>query len=373
MDIPRKEYTLSSFKEAIIKNYDEYLEAAQSEKRKKELKILCLLVESKFWKDIFNQYGESEDYGEVTKYTFQYEDEDKEKRNAVYYIFFDTRNYILYLFTNVSMDVFSRTMDFYIQRHGGIYYLWISPLNFSHIKGQILEKYPHGKITKFIAKRISYDSIGCEIRPENGRTIIYWGEDGKETLREMQFYYGVLPTHIVFSVDIDLENEMKFKITNESIFTLITSNEESFELFFNLIEYLIPEILKIKSLMGDLKFEYKEIENDIGVIQIPSFESAQIQLTKEINSGDIENLINGLSEENISIVDELMELGSVNFSATVVDDYKGGIFGISANEDQITLIPKYKTSFDSFLKFYRFIIENLDQNAKIKRSSELYG
>lgn len=372
MEIPKKNYTLSTFQEEIIRNYDEYLQATEYEKRRKELKILCLLSEGRAWEEIFSQYGKSELYGDITKYSFSYSDEGNVRREAVYYIHFDRNNSLLYVFTDVPMDVFDETLSFYIQRNRGIYYLWIHPIHFNRIKDYILNKYPNGKITSFIAKRIPYDSIECEIRPEIGRSMIYWGEDGKETLREMQFYYGVLPTHIIFAIEIDTNIEMKFKITNESIFTLITSSKEAFELFFEFIGDIIQKILEIKRLMGDLKFEYKELKNDEGVIQIPSAESAQILLTKKMTLNDVENVINGLVEQNISVVNEIIEPGSINFSATVVDDYKDAIFGISANEDQITLVPKYQTTFDSFMKFYRFIIENLDQNAEIRRLSELY-
>lgn len=372
MEIPKKNYTLLSFQEEIIKNYDEYLQATEYEKRRKELKILCLLSEGRVWEEIFSQYGRSEIYGDIIKYSFSYNDEKNIKREAVYYIHFDENNSLLYVFTDVPMDVFDETLNFYIQRNRGMYYLWIHPIYFNRIKGYILDKYPNGKITSFIAKRIPYDSIECEIRPEIGRSMIYWGEDGKEALREMQFYYGVLPTRIVFAIELDIAIEMKFKITNESIFTLITSSEEAFELFFEIIRDIIPKILEIKRLMGDLKFEYRELKTDEGVIQVPSAESAQILLTKKMTLNDVENVIKGLVEQNISVVNELIESGSINFSATVVDDYKDSIFGISANEDQITLIPKYKTTFDSFMKFYRFIIENLDQNAEIRRFSELY-
>ncbi|MBU7016136.1 MAG: hypothetical protein HXS44_01405 [Theionarchaea archaeon] len=367
MEVPKKDYTLLSFKEEIIRNYEKYLSATALEERKKKLKILCLLSEGRIWEEIFGQYGKSESYGDLIKYSFSYEDEENKRKRAIYYIYFDEKSSLLYIFTDVPMDIFNQTLGFYIQRYRGIYYLWIHPVHFNQIKNTILERYPNGKITKFIAKRIHYDSIECEIRPEIGRSMMYWGEDGRESLKEMQFYYGVLPTQIVFAVEIDIRTEMKFQITNESIFTLITSSGEALELFFEIIGEIIPQILEIKKLMSELKFEYKEMRTDEGIIQFPSFESAQILLTKEMTLEDVNNLINGLARQGISIVNELIDVGSINFSATVVDDYKKAIFGISANEDQITLIPKYQTTFDSFMKFFRFITENLDQHAQIRR------
>lgn len=74
---------------------------------------------------------------------------------------------------------------------------------------------------------------------------------------------------------------------------------------------------------------------------------------------------------DFSFVDTSISEQPLIFTATVVDETKRTIFGISGNENELTIIPKHRVTFESFIGFYNFVIENFDQGAKMRLFSEI--
>ena len=64
-----------------------------------------------------------------------------------------------------------------------------------------------------------------------------------------------------------------------------------------------------------------------------------------------------------AFIDVFVMQGSLDFSATVIDKQKGSIFDISVDESNILLIPKHETTYESFLNFYRAVVETFDRKA----------
>jgi hypothetical protein len=75
-------------------------------------------------------------------------------------------------------------------------------------------------------------------------------------------------------------------------------------------------------------------------------------------------------EEGFSFVDTYVKEGPFFFSATVVDENKGTVFGLSGIENEIALIPKHRTTFETFIKFYNAISDNFDETAQLTTFSE---
>lgn len=63
----------------------------------------------------------------------------------------------------------------------------------------------------------------------------------------------------------------------------------------------------------------------------------------------------------------------LSYSATVVDEDKGTVFGISGNSNRLILIPRHKTAFESFINFYRLINETIDESSNLQLFNEPYG
>ena len=65
-------------------------------------------------------------------------------------------------------------------------------------------------------------------------------------------------------------------------------------------------------------------------------------------------------------LDKKQDKGSFHWIATAMDSEKESIFGISSNESEIALIPHTKEcTFESFLDFYRQILEEVDDTATL--------
>jgi hypothetical protein len=64
---------------------------------------------------------------------------------------------------------------------------------------------------------------------------------------------------------------------------------------------------------------------------------------------------------------------ATSFSATVVDDIKGTLFGVTGGNNEIILVPKHRTSFESFLSFYERIVESFDQSAYLTTFGDVVG
>ncbi len=57
-------------------------------------------------------------------------------------------------------------------------------------------------------------------------------------------------------------------------------------------------------------------------------------------------------------------------SCRVVDEKTGGVFNLSTDGEIFVLTPKYDTGFDSLMRFYRFLVEKIDSDAKIQIDDE---
>lgn len=58
-----------------------------------------------------------------------------------------------------------------------------------------------------------------------------------------------------------------------------------------------------------------------------------------------------------------LEEGSLNLSAIVIDEVRNAVFDVSGTERSLAIVPKSDTSFDSFIRFYRYVTETLDSKA----------
>jgi hypothetical protein len=77
-----------------------------------------------------------------------------------------------------------------------------------------------------------------------------------------------------------------------------------------------------------------------------------------------------ISDFQFSFIDTYISDDASSFSATVVDDEKGTVFGLSANNGEMVLIPKHRTTFESFVRFYESIVEDFDVTASLATFSE---
>jgi len=302
-------------------------------------------------------------YSDILEVTLPYEYFDKKYKMCLH-AYFKKEEKLLILF-GVGDSTEFKEIDKIINNTRGIYYLWISPKSFDEVKNHILSHHPESKIPEFWAKRSLIDKHECNIRPGYDRTFHYFGDDGRDTLEELKYYYGVLPTSIKFKIP----KKVTFLVTNKGKFTLESRRKNSLSYFSEIMEIVLKEALYLRGVIEKCKFDLGIITTAKKEIKVPIIESGTINLTNPINAKYVESVIKELrSKEKFVITDKILAEGSLLFSATLIDESKKTIFDISARTDSITLVPKFNPSFDSLFRFYRFIVENIDSEAELIKS-----
>lgn len=368
MKVPLKEYDLDSFIQHILDHWDEI---SHEEGSTRELKAICILASQLDWVRSFliQDAKNVKQHGEIFEITLPYTDKFETKREAVYYAHYNHEKNLIIFFTNVDLsEGYRKTVEKIIKRTPNMWNLWVKPALFDTIETLILAKHPEGRISYFSANRRLFSLIPCQIRPASGRSIQYRGEDGSETLSEFKYYYGVLPTVVEYTMD-----DIVLRVNSEGIFTLKTANKQTVDLFMEILDAIIDEVLDLMKTAEELKFSSEELKTERKVLTIPCVEPGEIQMEAKLTMEDAKEMLKSMEEKGFSAIDALIDEGSLSLSATVVDSNKGSVFDISASESKITLIPKYRTTFDSFLRFFAFITENIDQLATFKKFSDIYG
>ena len=313
---------------------------------------------------MFRRYNATfQQYGNILEITLPYDYFDRKCKMCLH-AHFKEEEKLLILFSVGDSTEF-KEIDKIINNTRGIYYLWISPKSFDGVKDHILSHHPESKIPEFWAKRSLIDKHECNIRPGYDRTFHYFGDDGRDTLEELKYYYGVLPTSIKFKIP----KKVTFLVTNKGKFTLESKRKNSLSYFSEIMEIVLKEALYLRGVIEKCKFDLGIITTAKKEIKVPIIESGTINLTNPINAKYVESVIKELrSKEKFVITDKILAEGSLLFSATLIDESKKTIFDISARTDSITLVPKFNPSFDSLFRFYRFIVENIDSEAELIKS-----
>jgi len=87
---------------------------------------------------------------------------------------------------------------------------------------RLLSHYLGCRVTFFTAHRDSLTPVSAAYRGEIERTVVYSGEDGMDTLEEMQHHYGIVPRILEFR----LPHGERFRLDHRGIFTLIEGSAE---------------------------------------------------------------------------------------------------------------------------------------------------
>lgn len=348
MQIEEKAYSKDEFKSYLIDHSDEIFE---EDKRRRWLKIYCILVSDESWQRTLFSNNELIKMGEIFKVI---EKRDSESDDEEQYYIMEYRPGLLLMYTTATKQEYRETLGKRIERSLGATRMWMKPKLFETIWKGILDE-TGGFIYRFTSRRGPLDTNTCKIRPEYKRRFNYTGDDGTQTLAELEELYGVTPESIYMEIDANL----KIHITNDGLYSAQEISANAMNLFFKYLDEITDSILEMRNVSKSMKFEVIS-EFDIRTVSI---ESGIIELKNCIVDPIMaEKMIDEL--EGFSFIDLHLEGGSVSLTATVVDEVKGSIFNINASESQILIVPKMRTTFESFIGFYRGIVESVDEYAE---------
>jgi hypothetical protein len=360
---------LESFLEYIVDNLEEVFGKPLE---RKWLKV-HLVYTVREWSEIFKGL-KSECYGEITHIPFPTIRELPNDDRIDFYIYQWVPGLIL-VFTSSKEKDYEKTLKQFIMSKRGITESWIKPSLFQEMKNFLLKKYD-AEIYRFISRRYGHwVSYSAKIRPEYDRRLSYSGRDADEYLKEMEQLYGIIPS----SIDMRVESS-QIQINRNGLFVIRHINRKTIGILQEIIEKIVAEQVRIRDtsekfnigkariLVGNQQVNIPRIV--AGKITLPNTILSELMVNRMFRQPDTYELGTTEDEEEeigrgFSFIDTYVEEGPLIFTATVVDELKGSIFGISGCDNKITLIPKHRITFESFIRFYIFVTENYDDGAKL--------
>lgn len=367
MNLTRKEYSLESFLEEIADNPDSISSDAD---QRNWLKVYLMIADDD-WKDLFKRY-KPEKMGDIYQFKMPFGD----RGNYVDYFLHELENGLLMFFTSSKREEYARTLRHFVRKHHGITEMWLPPSSFESVISYVISNYS-ANIYSFTARRTWSSKYPAKIREDFSRLIHYSGDDAGYSLKEMKEMYGVLPTLIDFNINGD-----KMRISNEGLFLLRSINRKTLRIVLEIVDRVLAEQRRLRSVSKQVTHRTNPIKVGDHQMMVATLMSGKIMFSTNLDTYLVDKLFNsfydegfghteeGLELPNFSFIDTNIREGSVTFSATVIDEDKGTIFGISGNENSMILIPKHNTTFESFLNFFRLINQTMDESSNIQLFSE---
>jgi hypothetical protein len=283
-----------------------------------------------------------------------------DEKKVFFYVFYDDNNNIPLFFTDAKKsDDIPDILFRYFNKVKKVSNMWIYPKIMKKIKDNLEFQFDDMIITYFSAKRALNSDINAEFRPDVERNIQYSGEDGKRTLNEMEYYYGVLPKIL----DIKLPNGIAFKIDNKGIITLRSGTIND---IFNIIEDVINRSIHVRDAISKSNYEIKWFGKNnrfSNAIQKPW----SIKLQKGMKPDDIPFFCDSIQSKywNFTVLEWFSMEKSRSFNARIIDNNTGSHFDISTSEEKIDIYPVEHRDLNASIHFYAFISENIDNTALV--------
>lgn len=346
MRIPDQKWKFVDFEKYVVDNSKHVFEGP----RRRWLKMYFVYINDFAKKEL--KKLEPTRQGDIEKFQMKYKESLTHTQRENTYYMSEMEPGLACFYTSSTKEGYEKTMSKRIQRTRGMSEMWMKPETFDKVKDFVVDEYD-ATIKGFLSLSSFDEEERARIRPNVDRRIHYRGNDGLDAIKELRTWYGVLP----ISIDFKIKGNV-FQITNEGLFTFKSPNKQSFEIVKNVLELIRSEQIKQKEIASTLRFETN--------VNGPNMEAGQITLpSNELISDSGEALMTHFSKDfaftDICFADE-----SVDFSATVIDKHKGSVFDLSTSEKDMILIPRYEATYESFLNFYRHVVEVFDRRAEFQ-------
>ncbi|OPY34218.1 MAG: hypothetical protein A4E32_00490 [Methanomassiliicoccales archaeon PtaU1.Bin124] len=358
MQIKDREFTREEFRGYLKENP---VELFSSYGKRRWLKIYCLLV-AEDWKERLFSPKEITQLGEIYRVSPLSDDGEGSEQ----YFLEEYSPGLLLMYTYASDDSYQKELGTRIDRRKGAARMWIKPLLFDAFWKGLMED-TNGYVYLFSGRRKGERDGPCRIRPEYSRRIEYRGNDATFALDEMGELYGVIPNRIYLRAGHDL----KLHITDDGLFAAQRATPRIIDLFLKHLDRIKGEILSMQA--TSKRFEYRIDEHlnikvayiNAGCITLnaqKSFdEHALEKIKKEIKRFSFIDTYIGRQERK----DDSKAKGLESITTTVIDELKGSVFDITISHHRIVIVPKYETTFESFIGFYQGVVELVDDNAEL--------
>lgn len=338
---------------------DDFLLAARERMRddgRINFSVVCLTSELE-WDDFLTRcrgWFDIEEQGDFYELHATYTKHNK-KFDVFLYLFRHPETSSPTFLTLNSHDDFHRTADSMITRAEGVYSMWFPPDEMTLLKERILGE-EGSRLVKFEGEKFGRDrKYEEERRPGTRREGEYKGNDAADTLEERKKEYGITPTHLY----VEWPTKGDFHFRDEGEFVLTRGDPEY---FFK--EVVTPGLNEVEPLNTAIKASELHIVEQQGVQQIQK-ETLEIELTKPLEYKEADDLINQMKDDGFFPYSYQAAQGSLLLNGRIVDEANGGMISLSTDGEILSILPRYESGFDSLLRFYRFVVEQVDADATV--------
>lgn len=259
------------------------------------------------------------------------------------------------IFTLNSYDDFRRAAHRMIQRTEDLYTLWIRPGETSELREQILD-YEGIRLRGFDYDTFGKDEHKGQRRPGYRRSGSHDSEDAEHVLEEWKMEYGISPTQLRF----DLPTKGQFHFSNDGEFVL-TEGDTHF-LYDEVVE---PALKKSYPLSETVQSSELKVNTEEGIDQIEE-RPLEMTIDDSLDYEDVDDLVSDMKEENFYPYSYQAAPGSLLLSGRIMDEQNGGMISVATDGETMTILPRYESGFDSLIRFYRFIVEQVDPETTIQ-------
>jgi len=335
------------------------------EDKRKNFRALCLNTDlnKEILKDVFRKRYDVNEQGEFLELFTTYHRYGEEREIHIYAYFLEDMETLI-IFTLASSNEVSRTIDKVVESTEGIYYLWIPPSILESIQENILS-IEGCNLVYFSYKNYGETKRGMEEGKPGGE---HEGEEALSKLEKWKKEEKIKPTSLEF--EIPTKGNIKVNNTGEFVFL----NKKDIYSFAENIQFFYDDVIRMA--VNETSEMNREIKSSrLYVIKEDDREKIeekelQIELEEPLAYQDEDRFLQEMEKADFVPFDYNSYEGSLIMEGNIVDDSNGGIISLSSDGETFFLLPKFETKFDSLLRFYRFLIERIDPNAKIVRRDE---
>jgi len=236
------------------------------------------------------------------------------------------------------------------------------PALIQRILDGLFKEFPSGHLIEFTAHSTRSTDAGTVHRSGYSRTVRYWGDDGKTTYPELNSLYGVAITSALVELP---ESSTKFRLHQKGTVGLIRGNPTLLSQILD--QYLLPEARRQRAAVVRARRLLMETGTSRKTVRIPVVFPMRIQLASPLpyyeTNRDLPEL---LAKHRFPVISFYAEEGSLFLNASLVDKDSKSYFEIRANQRQIRLLPGSRTRLSTLLRFYDFVLEEIDPYATLQ-------
>lgn len=352
MHMPIKNYTYESFNSKLREVCQRHLSSKQG---KLGVNFFTIDVESHdavitFFEDMG---FDVEQHGEILFLTYEYNHYGK-KMESVQYAYLYESSPLLVVFALKSMDYYNSPLVWTAKKGQELAHLKFFPKVFNELIDRTLS-FPNAQVVEFKGTKMETSQSGGEKRPAiQRRKITYEAIDGKIALDELNYEYGVVPTHVTFF----LPNKATFKVYDNGRF-ILTSGDYNFfrkEITDPILESALQPVRDHKK----AKLHLITVNDRTEIERI----SATFTISDSYDYENFDDFLGVLERAEFSPFNEMKRRGSIIYRSFLSDERSGTVLSFYSNGKDFVLSPKFGHGLHSLLRFYEFMLQEVDMGTK---------